>query len=288
MPKLTPDLKVLLQYALPHRAISRLTFYLARMRSPLVAPAIRWFVARYQVDLSEAEFPDPVAYLTFNDFFTRALKPDARPVVSQNDAIASPADGRISAIGHIDETHIFQAKGHGYSLEDLLAGEDCAMPYRNGLFATIYLSPRDYHRVHMPRDGKLTHMTYVPGRLFSVAPFTVENIPGLFARNERVIAHFETDCGPMALVLVGAINVAAIETSWAGLITPPHRNKVAHTHYSSADGKSINLRRGQEMGRFNLGSTVILLFSQGAASWDTQLAPTMPVRMGQQLGRCRH
>ncbi|APZ42394.1 archaetidylserine decarboxylase [Acidihalobacter ferrooxydans] len=273
-------------YVLPQHAVSRLIFRATRLRSPLVPAVIRWFSARYGVDLNEAKNPDPTAYPTFNAFFTRALRDGARPLAQQPDTIACPVDGTVSAIGTVDDTRVFQAKGRDYSLVELLGGEHQAAPYRNGCFATLYLSPRDYHRIHMPLDGILTRMTYVPGRLFSVAPHTVATIPRLFARNERVIAHFDTALGPMAAVLVGAINVAAIETVWAGLITPPPGKVARETDYpphADAEG-AVRLARGSELGRFNMGSTVILIFGPGAMSWDAGLAAGSPLRMGQRIG----
>ncbi|WP_455384511.1 archaetidylserine decarboxylase, partial [Acidihalobacter prosperus] len=270
---------------LPHHALSRLIFRATRIRSPLVAPVIRWFVKRYRVKLSDAENPDPRSYPTFNAFFTRALRPGARPQAESPDAIACPVDGTVSAIGALDDERVLQAKGRDYSLIELLGGERNAAPYRNGCFSTLYLSPRDYHRIHMPLDGTLTRMTYVPGRLFSVAPHTVETIPRLFARNERVIAHFDTALGPMAVVLVGAINVAAIETVWAGLITPPPGKAMRETEYPLEGDGAVRLERGAELGRFNMGSTVILVFPPSAMEWHSGLHTGSPLRMGEAIGR---
>ncbi len=194
-------------------------------------------------------------------------------------------DGTVSAIGPLDDTRVLQAKGRDYSLVELLGGERNATPYRNGHFATLYLSPRDYHRIHMPLGGTLTRMTYVPGRLFSVAPHTVETIPRLFARNERVVAHFDTDLGPMAVVLVGAINVAAIETVWAGLITPPAGKTIRETEYPDQGESAVRLDRGAELGRFNMGSTVILIFPRGVMEWDGKLVTGSPLRMGEAIGK---
>jgi len=222
-------------------------------------------------------------YKTFNAFFTRELKPEARPITAGNGEIASPADGRISAIGNIDADRIFQAKNQDYSLQALLGGDEAAAKrLYNGKFATIYLSPRDYHRLHMPVDGKLISQTHVPGRLFSVAPHTVRTLANLFARNERVIAQFETDSGLMALVLVGAINVAAIETVWHGLVTPPKGKQISRIEYQ--DDTPVSLARGEEMGRFNMGSTIIVLL-ENDAKWRIDMQPGDSVRMGQFLGR---
>ena len=272
-------------YFLPHHAISRLIFRATRIRSPLVTPVIRWFVGRYRVELDDAENPDPQSYPTFNEFFTRSLKPGARPIADAPEAIACPVDGTVSAIGPLDDARVLQAKGRDYSLVELLGGEGNAAPYRNGHFATLYLSPRDYHRIHMSVGGTLTRMTYVPGRLFSVAPHTVETIPRLFARNERVVAHFDTDLGPMAVVLVGAINVAAIETVWAGLITPPAGKTIREAEYPDQGENAVRLERGAELGRFNMGSTVILIFPGGVMEWDGKLATGSPLRMGEAIGK---
>ena len=220
-------------------------------------------------------------YKTFNAFFTRALKPDARPIAQGQTEIASPADGRISAIGKVEDGQIFQAKNRDYSLLTLIGGDEAAAKrLANGAFTTIYLSPRDYHRLHMPLEGTLISQTHVPGRLFSVAPHTVRTLPNLFARNERVIAQFETSYGLMALVLVGAINVAAIETVWHGLITPPKGKKTSHVSYDKA---ATTLQKGEEMGRFNMGSTIIVLL-ENEAKWRLDMLSGDAVKMGQFLG----
>lgn len=275
---------------LPHHAISRLVFWLTRRQSRLTPAAIRWFAKRFNVDMDDAVEPDLAHYPTFNAFFTRALKDDARPICKGPTEIACPADGRISAIGSIKDGQIFQAKGIDYTLSDLLGDQghngtltDLGRRMANGAFTTIYLSPRDYHRLHMPRSGTLTQQTYVPGRLFSVAPHTVNTRPGLFARNERVVAHFDTAEGAMALVLVGAINVAAIETVWHGLVTPPAGKRIQHWTYNDAEQAPVTLERGQEMGRFNMGSTIIVLM-ENSARWRVDMQPGDAVRMGQFLG----
>lgn len=265
-------------YVLPHHAISRLVYRLTRLESKWTQPAIRQFIKAFKVDMSEAEQPDPGAYKTFNAFFTRSLKSELRPVDRGETVLASPVDGRISQVETIREGRIFQAKGFDYSVLELLGGDVVrAQPFLKGQFTTIYLSPRDYHRIHMPLAGKLLEQVYVPGRLFSVAGHTVRTIPRLFARNERVVAIFETEFGKMALVLVGAINVAAIETVWAGLITPPHQKATRVDHYPE-----FALAKGAEMGRFNMGSTVIILLEKNEWHWG-QLTANQPVRMGTKL-----
>lgn len=265
---------------LPHHFISRIVFRLSRVQK-------RWFknllISNYarlfKIDMRDALEPSLAAYPTMNAFFTRALKPDARPLAAGNELV-SPVDGTISQIGQINDGEIFQAKGHHYSLIKLLGGEAAlSKPFEEGGFATIYLSPRDYHRIHMPLDGTLTDMIYVPGRLFSVAPFSVNHVAGLFARNERVVCLFDTAYGKLAVILVGAINVAAIETTWAGLVTPPPGKNIRSIHYE----ENIQLKRGMEMGRFNMGSTVILVTEKGAAQWRPELEPGQTVRLGQAL-----
>lgn len=245
---------------------------------------IRAFIRVYAVNMDEALEPEPHAYPTFNAFFTRALRAGARPIVTDDDAIACPADGRISQLGKISNNRIFQAKGQEYSVVELLGGSPSrSAAFENGHFCTIYLSPRDYHRVHIPADAELNEMIYIPGRLFSVAPSAVTAIPRLFSRNERVVAIFQTLRGPMAVVMVGALNVAAIETVWSGLITPPAGNRIRVFNYANNLHKP-RLARGQEMGRFNMGSSVILLFPPDAIAWDQGLQAETPVRMGQRLG----
>jgi phosphatidylserine decarboxylase len=269
-------------YLLPHHAVSRLLFGLTRLRTSLKNPFVRWFIDRYGVDMEEAAEPDPSAYPDFNSFFTRALKPGVRSLIEAADEIACPVDGKISQLGGISGGRIFQAKGQHYSLLELVGGDPAlAGPFREGRFATLYLSPRDYHRVHMPLAGELRETVYIPGRLFSVAPPMVRVVPRLFARNERVLAYFDTLAGPMALVLVGAINVAAIETVWSGLMTPPRGSRIQRwTHFEQA----VQLARGAEMGRFNMGSSVILLLSSNI-EWSQQLLPGQDVQLGQSLGR---
>ena len=270
-------------YPLPQHAISRLTYKLTRIETAWFKNAfIRWFAGHYRVDWSEALHPRPEDYSHFNAFFTRPLRDGVRPTAGGEDTVVSPADGHISQIGNIDQDAVFQAKGHSFSVTELLGGDsERAAAFRDGQFVTVYLSPRDYHRVHMPLRGKLRQTVYVPGRLFSVAAHTTRTIPRLFARNERLVSIFDGDAGPMAMVLVGAINVAAIETVWAGLVTPPRRPGVEAEDYQQAD---IELSRGEEMGRFNMGSTVILLFGKNRVRWLDGLQAEQAVQMGQALG----
>ncbi|MDO9371982.1 MAG: archaetidylserine decarboxylase [Gammaproteobacteria bacterium] len=278
--------KTLPQYMLPQHMLSRLMYALTRCRLRAWKEwQIRWFIRRYGVDMDIAAQPDPLAYETFNSFFTRALKANARPVVNGADDIACPVDGAVSQLGAIEEGRIFQAKGHTFTLEDLLGGSaERAVPFHNGQFATLYLAPKDYHRIHMPLSGRLREMVYVPGRLFSVNTRTASVVPGLFACNERVIAIFDTDAGPMALVLVGALFVASIETIWSGAVTPPFGKTIQQWNYQDKD---IRLERGAEMGRFNMGSTVIVLFGAGRAAWHDGLRADTTVKMGKLLGKTK-
>ncbi len=285
-PSIADRLKTLPLYPLPQHGISRLVHRLTRMRADWVRiPLTRWFVHRFGVDMSEAEEPDPLAYPCFNSFFTRPLRPGARPLPTNPDAVCCPADGIVSATGRIDDDRIIQAKGHDYSLTALLGGdEERAAAFRDGGFITVYLSPRDYHRVHMPLTGVLRETVHVPGRLFSVGRHTVKTIPGLFARNERIACLFRTRSGPMAVVLVGAINVASIETVWAGEITPPRARGVrARSHPADA----VRLERGAELGRFNMGSTAIVLFGPGMVDLDPTLDADCRVQVRQGIGMLR-
>ena len=269
-------------YPLPHHLLSRLVLWATRQESRATPAAIRWFARKFDVDMKDAVEEELGSYTSFNRFFTRALKPEARPIDQQANSICSPADGRISAIGEITDGRIYQAKGRDYSLDVLIGGDQsAAQRLANGGFATIYLSPRDYHRLHMPVAGTLLSQTHIPGRLFSVGPHTVRALPNLFARNERVIAQFETEVGLMALVLVGAINVAAIETVWHGLVTPPQRRSMSTVNYP--DEQAVNLAKGDEMGRFNMGSTIIVLMENPVA-WRVDMQAGDAVRMGQFLG----
>ncbi len=274
---------IALQRITPQAALSRFIGAFAAARfGPLKNWLITKFIARYGVDMSLAAQENPAAYASFNDFFTRALKPDARPICAGPNTIACPADGAISQLGPIQNGRIFQAKGRDYSLMELLGGDAAmAQPFHNGQFATIYLSPKDYHRVHMPLAGDLTQMIHVPGDLFSVNQVTAENVPRLFARNERLVCHFNTAHGPMVVVLVGAMIVASIATPWAGVVAPL-RKQVRSTEYGRAH--VVTLAKGEEMGRFLLGSTAIVLLPEGVAQWDANLVAGMPVQMGQAMG----
>ena len=269
------------QYLLPQHLLSALMYRLTRLRyRPLKNLIIRGFVRHFRVDMGESMEPDATAYETFNHFFTRELRPDARPLPEAPDAVLCPADGTLSQLGKIARGRIFQAKGRDFSLVELLGGrEDWARAFEGGGFATIYLSPRDYHRVHMPLTGDLREMIHVPGRLFSVNPITTALVPRLFARNERVACLFESEAGPMAVILVGAIFVGSMETVWAGQVTP--RTSAGK---SPGEGTTFRLDRGSEMGRFNMGSTVILLFPPDRVAWDPSLAAGDPVRVRQHIG----
>lgn len=274
--------KLALQYLLPHRACSRLVYWATRWTwRPWKNWLIAQIVTRYDVDMSQAAEAQITAYPSFNAFFTRALKAGARTPAGDDATVLCPADGRISQAGRIEDGRIFQAKGQHFSAAELLGSETAAAPYRHGHFATIYLSPRDYHRVHMPSDGLLTQTVHIPGRIFSVAPFAVEAIPRLFARNERLVCHFESAHGPFAVVMVGAILVSSISTVWDGLVVPPYASDVSCREQRA---RQIRLARFEEMGRFNMGSTVIVLLPE-QASLDATLTPQSAVRMGQRLGR---
>ncbi|HSO81399.1 archaetidylserine decarboxylase [Thiocapsa sp.] len=280
---------VALQRVLPQHTLSGLMYRLARVRwRPLKDLLIGTFLRLYKIDMTEAAEPNAKAYVHFNAFFTRALRPDARPIDPDPQAVVSPVDGTISQIGRIDAGRVIQAKGRDFTVEELLGGDpERARAFTGGTFATIYLAPSDYHRIHMPVGGDLAWMRHIPGRLFSVNNVTADLVPRLFARNERVACRFETDVGAMAMVLVGAIFVGGIETVWAGEVTPArgkHRPSNAGTVPGAAGG-SLRLERGAEMGRFNLGSTVILLFEPGRVQLDETLVPGRKVRLGQRLGR---
>ncbi|MFT6093896.1 MAG: phosphatidylserine decarboxylase [Pseudohongiellaceae bacterium] len=274
-----PSLFIIFQHIAPQHLFSRIVGRAAESKL-FRKPFISWFKKRYQVDLSEALIEDPFEFENFNAFFTRALKPEARTICKDSGAIVSPADGAISQLGAIDELTIVQAKGRHYSVESLLAcSPEEAKVFVNGSFATIYLSPRDYHRVHMPIAGKLRKTTYVPGKLFSVNQKTAESVADLFARNERLVCYFDTAIGPMALVLVGAMIVAGIETVWSGGVAP-NANK---TIVNEEGFDSVDLNIGEEMGRFKLGSTAILLFQENAISLSPQLKAGSAIRMGESI-----
>jgi phosphatidylserine decarboxylase len=275
-----------LTYVLPHRLLSSLARALAYSRRPALKQwLIDTVVRRFGVDLPEAAEPDPRAYPSFNAFFTRALKPGARMPDPDTRALLMPADGRISQCGAITAdadgtSRIFQAKGQSFTTAELLADADAAALFDGGLFATVYLSPKDYHRVHMPWTGRLRETVHVPGRLFSVGPDAVRSVPRLFARNERLVCHFDTDFGPMAVVMVGALLVSGVETVWSGVEIPPYGGPVTVKDYR---GENIPLERFAEMARFNYGSTVIVLLPRGVARLAARLAPESPVRLGESL-----
>ena len=270
------------QSLLPTRALSAFMFRIAEIRArPFKNALMRWFLHKYAVDLDEAEWSSLENYEHFNAFFTRALKSGLRPQPAAANIFSSPVDGAISQFGPIRQHSILQAKGHDYSVAALLADDEMAGNFYNGSFSTIYLAPHDYHRVHMPCAGRLRSWAYVPGRLFSVNPSTARSVPGLFARNERMVAIFDTQFGPMALVMVGAIIVGGIETVWNGRLTPPHRRDVAPSYYEPM--QPLLLQRGAELGRFHMGSTVILLAPPGAVNWNGALAAGQEVRLGQSL-----
>ncbi|QNH13272.1 archaetidylserine decarboxylase [Xanthomonas sp. SI] len=272
-----------LTYVLPHRLLSSLARRLAYSSRPgLKQWLIDTVVRRFGVDLAEAAEPDPRAYPTFNAFFTRALKPGARVADPDPQALLMPADGRISQLGPIQDGRIFQAKGQSFTAAELLGDEAAAAPFANGLYATVYLSPRDYHRVHMPWTGTLRETVHVPGRLFSVGPDAVRNVPRLFARNERLVCHFDTEFGPMASVMVGALLVSGVETVWSGVEIPRYGDRITRKDWR---GKGIVLERFAEMARFNYGSTVIVLLPPGVAQLDPALAAETAVRLGQALAR---
>ena len=267
------------QHLLPQHFLSRLVGRLAELERPqwLKNKLIGLFIKRYKVDMTEAFAPYPEAYANFNEFFTRELKPGARPLADAD--VLSPADGAISQFGNIEADQIFQAKGRHFSAKALLGSEDWAKHFENGSFMTVYLSPKDYHRVHMPLDATLKATRYVPGDLFSVNKVTAENVERLFARNERHVCLFETEYGPMAMVLVGAMIVAGIETTWEGQVAPPGKQIITRQYQTPED--LITLKQGQEMGRFKLGSTVILLFGKDAIAWETWCQADAEVRMGE-------
>ena len=274
-------LAVMLQYILPKQALTVFAGKVAGSKGgKLTTRLIQWFVGRYNVNMAEAANPDIGSYATFNDFFTRALRSDARPLAQA--AYICSVDGAISQYGAIDKDQLFQAKGHHYSTAALVGGDAAlAQQFQDGSFATLYLSPRDYHRIHMPCDGRLTRMIYVPGDLFSVNPVTARGVPGLFARNERVVCVFESAHGPFVLALVGATIVGSMATVWHGVVNPPRSSSVREWKY---DGQNVLLKKGDEMGRFLLGSTVVMLFPKNAMQFNPQWVPAQAVRMGEEMG----
>ncbi len=283
---LTDKLFALLLYLLPHHLLSQLVYWITRCEwEPLKNTLIRQAIKLYHIDMSAAAEPDPAAYRCFNAFFTRSLRAGARPLAAGDNSVLSPVDGTVSQSGRIVDGRIFQAKGIDYSLEELLGGDrSLAEAFEDGSFATIYLSPRDYHRIHIPLAGRLTRMLHIPGRLFSVSPSTTRTVPRLFSRNERVVNLFETDAGPMAVIMVGAIFVASIDTVWAGSVAPRSRSIRSWSYECGSSVEPIIFERGAEIGRFNMGSTVVLLFGKDAVEWSAAMTPDATLEMGQAVG----
>jgi phosphatidylserine decarboxylase len=277
---LFPPLPITQQYLLPKKLLTRFAGLVAGARMGGVTHAIiRKFVAHYRVDMNEAVDPRIESYASFNDFFTRPLRPGVRPISAA--PFVCPVDAAISQFGPIEHDQLFQAKGHSYSTRALVGGDQAlAQRFDHGHFATLYLAPKDYHRIHMPCDGRLKRMIYIPGDLFSVNPLTARHVPGLFARNERVVCEFDGPHGPMVMVLVGATIVGSMATVWHGLVNPPRTREPREWRY---DGQEIVLAKGAEMGRFLLGSTVILLFPANVLTFTPDWAPTRPVRLGEAM-----
>lgn len=275
-------LAVLHQYLLPKQALTVLAGWGAsRQAGSLTTSVIRRFVAHYGVAMDEAVNPDIASYKSFNDFFTRPLKPGARPIAATD--LVCPVDGAISQFGRIERDQIFQAKGHRYSTLALVGGDAAlASQFEDGHFATLYLSPRDYHRIHMPCDGRLRRMIHVPGELFSVNPTTARGVPGLFARNERVVCVFDGPKGPFVLALVGATIVGSMATVWHGVVNPPRVGRLRDWRYGEGD-KPVRIAQGDEMGRFLLGSTVVMLFPKGDLRFNPSWAPELAVRLGEPM-----
>ena len=275
-------LSVLPQYLLPKRGLTQFAGRVARAQGGRATTRlIRWFVGKYGVDMSEAENPDIASYASFNDFFGRPLKPGVRPLADAD--FISPVDGAISQFGAIDDHHILQAKGHRFTTTQLLAGDAAlADRFRHGSFANLYLSPKDYHRLHMPCAGRLQRMIYIPGALFSVNPTTARGVPGLFARNERVVCVFDSEThGRFVMVLVGATIVGSMATTWHGVVNPRRTGVIAEWEYAD---RPIALEQGEEMGRFLLGSTVIMLFEKDVIDFNADWRPEGPVRLGEAMG----
>ncbi len=284
-PSLAQRLLTAVMPILPHHLLSAMMYAVARSEwKPLKSRIIRWVMKNYDVDLSEAVIKDADLYPSFNAFFTRQLESAARPIADEQSDIVSPVDGEVSQAAQIEQGRLIQAKGRDYSLLELLGGDaKMSALFTEGDFATIYLSPRDYHRIHMPLDGHLRKMSHVPGRLFSVSQYTTESVPNLFARNERVISLFDTDAGPMAMILVGAIFVGSMETVWDGIVTPV-RHRISSWEYAPQSEQQLTLRKGEEMGRFNMGSTVILLFPNDRIAWDERMTNGESLKMGERIG----
>ncbi len=285
MMKFSDALKVLPQYILPHHALSKLMSRFTHSENKALKDfMIKWVIKQYGVNMDEAKIKNLNAFNNFNAFFTRELKPRARPLAQEAKAVISPADGAVSQAGKIDVRNLFQAKGKSFTLFELLGGNtERAELFAGGSFATIYLSPKDYHRLHMPLTGTLKEMVHIPGRLFSVNAATTRSVPRLFARNERVAAIFDTEAGPMALVLVGAIFVSSIETVWHGVVTPPSHSFIQTWNYG--DKTPVVLKQGDEMGRFNMGSTIIVLFAKDKIDWESRVQAGQLVKLNEIIGK---
>lgn len=277
------NLKIAFQYALPKHGVSKLVGFLAKAKLGFVTTAlIKSFIKAYDINMEEAKHSDPKHFKTFNEFFTRELDENARTIIEDEDKLAHPVDGAVSQLGSIKDGTLLQAKNHYYSMLELVGGDQAiADKFEDGDFATIYLAPSDYHRLHMPVKGTLTDMIYVPGDAFSVNPLTAANVPNLFARNERVVCVFDTELGPMAMILVGATIVRSIETVWAGEITPPRGKTVTHSQYPAEGDDAIVLDKGEEMGRFKLGSTVVCLFAKDKVKFIEELEAGSVTRLGE-------
>ncbi|MEE4291680.1 MAG: archaetidylserine decarboxylase [Cycloclasticus sp.] len=274
---------IILQHILPQHSLSALMHKLARCKTPWVKNAIiKVIIKQFDVNMSEAAEPNPEAYESFNAFFTRELREDARPLEHEHTTVACPVDGEISQIGSVEKGEIFQAKGKSFNLSALLGNDELTSEFEDGQFTTIYLSPKDYHRIHFPVDGTLKKMVHVPGELFSVNKTTVASIDELFARNERVIAFFDTPAGPMAMVMVGAIFVSSIETVWYGEVTPPRHNQIRRWTYND---DTLSYKKNDEMARFNMGSTIVLLHGKDKVAWADELTAGDAVQHGQVIGK---
>jgi len=284
MDRTVSRLAVLPQYLMPKGALTNFAGRVAGAKGgAMTTRLIRWFVAKYDVNMDEAANPDIASYHSFNEFFTRALKPGARPLAKAD--FICPVDGCISQFGEIEDDQIFQAKGHKFTTTALVGGDQkLADQFRHGHFANLYLSPRDYHRIHMPCDGKLTRMIYIPGDLFSVNPTTARGIPGLFARNERVVCVFDTAQGPFVMTLVGATIVGSMATVWHGVVNPPRQPSICEWTYAD---QNIVLKKGDELGRFLLGSTVVMLFPENTLAFNSAWQPAGPVRLGETMANLK-
>lgn len=288
---LLDKLKVLPQYFIPQHFLTSLVYRITRCETPWIKNIlIKLFISIFDVDMSLALNPDPESYSNFNNFFTRELSPDARSFILDEHTILCPVDGAVSQVGNIaqnknDDNTIIQAKGKSYTLKELLVKDELVNMFSGGTYATLYLSPKDYHRIHMPISGQLSRMIYVPGKLFAVNAHTLRVVDAVFARNERVINIFNTNIGPMAMVMVGALNVGSMETVWAGQITPAQDRVISDTSYS--DDEAISLEQGEEMGRFNMGSTVILLFPIDVMEWADEMIAEKRIVMGERIGNVK-